>query len=116
MISGGPFITTPCQVINARRCLQLTVVKAEGRIRTAGAAPWSCVRWLLSKTIVRDGAGGGKWRGEEKKNHPAERDEGDSITLERNHSRREEERPTLHITLRINTRAIDRAEHDGGRR
>lgn len=74
------------------------------------------MRWLLSKTIVRDGTGGRKQRGKEKKNHPAERGEGDSITLECNHSRREEERLTLHITLRINTRAIDRAEHGGGRR
>lgn len=73
------------------------------------------MRWLLSKTIVRDGTGGGKRRGEEKKNPPAERGEGDSITLECNHSRREQERPTPHITLRINTRAIDRAEHGGGR-
>lgn len=57
----------------------------------------------------REGGSGGERR---RKNHPAERVEGDSITLERNHSRREEERPTLHITLRISTRAIE----NGGRR
>lgn len=72
--------------------------------------------FYLKQSYETEGQAGGRAAETGDKNHPAERGVGNSITLECNHSQREEERPPLHIMLQINTRAIDREERGGGRR